>query len=134
MAKRFFITLARDTNGAVLAEFAVAILTLLIAVFGVIDVGLLLWTDITLNRATHAAARCRAMDTLNCGSDGDAQAYAVTQSWGGMFTTANYVVGACASGGLPGVQVVGTYAYSFITPGVGPSANLSHSACYPRQY
>ncbi|WP_424362189.1 TadE/TadG family type IV pilus assembly protein [Methylocystis parvus] len=135
MAEKILFKFISDTRGAVLAEFAVAVLTLIIATFGVIDMGLFLWTDVTLNRATHAAARCRTLDQTNCGSDGAAQTYAVTQSWGaGMLTAANFTVGTCTSGGLPGVQVVGSYSYSFITPGVGPTANLSHTACYPRQY
>ncbi|WP_442753914.1 TadE/TadG family type IV pilus assembly protein [Methylocystis sp. JAN1] len=135
MAKTLASKVLSDTSGAVLAEFAAAVLTLIIATFGVIDMGLFLWTDVTLNRATHAAARCRTLDQTNCGSDSDAQAYAVAQSWGAAsLTAANYTVGSCTSGTLPGVQVQGTYTYSFITPGVGPTALLSHTACYPRQY
>ncbi len=135
---------APHTDGAVAIEYGLIVPVLLLFTFGIMDMGRLLWTNITLSRATAAAARCGAVDQITCPNAGAIQTYAVTQAWGlNDVTTSTFAVTTPNCGGAQlGVQVVATYTFQFVIPwffGTAPygSANtmpLSATACYPRQY
>ena len=47
-------------------EFGLILPVLLLFTFGIMDFGLLLWTNTTLTRATQAAARCGALSSTAC--------------------------------------------------------------------
>lgn len=131
---------APHTEGSVAIEYGLILPAMLLFTLGIMDAGRLLWSYITLTRATEAAARCGAVDQTNCPTLGGTQTYATAQAWGlndiataGTFTATTQ---SC------GVQVVGTYAFQFVIPwfyGTAPfgAANqlaLSATACYPKQY
>ena len=56
------------SSGSVAVEYGLLLPALLLLVLGVMDVGRLLWTQATLDRAVEAAARCAAVNTISCAS------------------------------------------------------------------
>ena len=55
---------AFHTDGSVAIEYGLILPVLLLFTFGLIDAGRLLWTNITLTRATEVAARCGAVGAI----------------------------------------------------------------------
>jgi Flp pilus assembly protein TadG len=142
---------ASHTSGTVAIEYALILPVMLLFTLGIMDIGRLLWTYITLTRATEAAARCGAVNTtVACPATNGAcctpiASYAATAAWGindataGMFTVTTPQCG----GAQPGVQVAATYTFTFITPWFpsfsasapfgAPTMTLNATACYPKQ-
>jgi Flp pilus assembly protein TadG len=131
---------ASHTDGSVAIEYGLILPAMLLFTLGIMDTGRLLWTNITLTRATEAAARCGAVNTTTCPA-ASIPAYAVAQAWGlSNVTTSAFTVTYPACG----VQVQATYTFQFITPWFpqfGSTApfgantmTLNATACYPKQY
>ncbi len=121
--KQFFFS-----SGAVLIEYALLLPALLLFVLGIMDVGRLIWTQTTLNRAVEAAARCGAIDTKNCSTLTQIQNYAVTQAFGLTITASAFTASAAGCG----AQVVASFPFVFVTPFIAPGAiTLAATACYP---
>lgn len=126
------------TNGTVAIEYGFILPVLLLFTLGIMDAGRLLWTYMTLYRATEAAARCGAVNSTLCGTSGQIAAYAVTQAWGLTIASSAFTVTTPTCG----VQVRGTYTFQFVIPWFSPiqplgSANtihLSATACDTKQY
>jgi hypothetical protein len=126
-------------RGTVAIEYGLILPAMLLFTFGIMDTGRLLWTYITLTRATEAAARCGAVNnTTTCPS---IPAYAVDQAWGiNDVTAANFTQSTPACG----VQVAATYTFTFITPWFSsfgssapfgaPTMTLNATSCYPKQF
>lgn len=119
-------------RGAAGVEYGLILPALLLFIFGIIDIGRLMWTYTTLSRATEAAARCGAVDMNNCATVAQIQTRAVNEAWGLTVTTSAFTptVAGC------GVQVVGTYSFAFAIPalvGASPlgAITLQATACYP---
>lgn len=121
-------------NGAIAIEYALLVPAFLLLVLGSMDVGRLIFTQVTLERAAQAAARCGAVNSAcKAGtppviSTSAVQAFAVDQAWGVPTTTTNFAVTTPACG----VQVAASYPYHFITPWlVSPDRTVTAQACYP---
>ncbi len=134
---------ASHTDGTVAIEYGLILPAMLLFTLGIMDTGRLLWTYVTLTRATEAAARCGAVNnTTTCPS---IPAYAVAQAWGlNDVTAAAFTVTTPTCGGAqPGVQVAATYTFQFIVPWFpqfggaapfgAPTMTLNATACYPKQ-
>ena len=124
---------SQNSSGTAAIEFGLILPVLLLFTFGIIDFGLLLWTNTTLTRATQAAARCGALSSTACP---DVKAYAVRQAWGIHITSGAFTAGPATCG----YKVSATYIYNFLTPwlpqfGGSPlgTVTLAPSACYPTQ-
>ncbi|AXK82923.1 pilus assembly protein [Pseudolabrys taiwanensis] len=122
----------RAQRGAAAIEYGLILPMLLLFIIGIIDVSRLLWNYTTLNRAVEAAARCGAINTIDCGTTAQIQARAVAEAWGMNVATSAFTVTTSACG----VQVVGTYDFVFAIPalvGATPLGTLTLSAtsCYP---
>ena len=127
-----------DSSGSVAIEYAVVGPVMLLFTLGIMDISRLLWIDITLTEATEAAARCGAVNTTACPSANIA-GYAAGLAWGvPNITSANFTPTTPSCG----VQVVGTYTYTFIVPWFpqfsssapfgSASMTLTATACYPK--
>jgi Flp pilus assembly protein TadG len=119
-------------GGAVAVEYALILPMLLLFVIGIIDVGRLLWTFTTLNRAAEAAARCGAVNSIDCGTAAAIQNHAVDEAWGMNIAAAAFAVTTPACG----VQVTGTYDFVFAIPALATTTplgtvTLKATACYP---
>ena len=136
-APRFSFIFGR--RGAAAIEYAIVLPVLLLFVLGVMDTGRLLWTYVTIYRATEAAARCAAIaaavpTAVNCTTAGQTQTYAVTAAWGLTIPTSAFTV----SNPACGMQVHATYVFQFVIPwfpalGEAPpgTATLTATVCYP---
>ncbi|MGB7977207.1 MAG: TadE family protein [Roseiarcus sp.] len=123
-------------------EYGLILPVLLLFTLGIMDTGRLLWTNITLTRATEVAARCGAVNITTCPAANIA-AYAATEAQNfGIYdaAAANFVATTPACG----VQVQATYTFQFVVPWFpqfsasapfgGTTMTLNATACYPKQY
>jgi hypothetical protein len=106
---------------------------MLLLILGIMDAGRLLWTYTTLYRATEAAARCAAINTIDCGTATQIKNRAVVEAWGLNVDAAAFTVSTQACG----VQVHANYDFTFVIPGLGDVAplgtvTLNATACYPQ--
>jgi Flp pilus assembly protein TadG len=125
------------TRGSEAIEFAIVLPALLMFVLGLMDMGRLLWTNVTLSHAVEAAARCASVkNTSVCGSTPTQIAsYAASQAWGLGLTSAAFT----ATTPVCGNNVSGTLNFAFIIPwyyvaspfGAGNAMTLTAVACYP---
>ncbi len=115
-------------KGSVAIEYALILPVLLVLVIGLIEASRLIWTQTTLDRAVEAAARCAAVDTVQCGNPVSVQDYAVTQAYGiavvsSAFTVANQTCG---------VNVSVAYPFTLLIPWTARGElTLRARACYP---
>jgi uncharacterized membrane protein len=117
----------RDTAGASIVEFALIVPGFLMLVIGAIDVGRVLWSQVTLQRAVEVAARCGAVDAVRCGTPGQVQTFASERSLFAPPAAFDVVPAAC------GVSVTASFEYSLSTALLGvPNLTLTASACYPQ--
>lgn len=124
-----YARLAFSQLGSVAIEYALVLPALLLFTFGVIDIGRLLWTQTTLDRAVEAAARCGAINSLTCGTAAQIQAYAVGQAYGLAVTTAAFAVTSPACG----VRVTATSSFTFVIPWIATqNIPLAATSCYPQ--
>lgn len=125
---------SRSQRGSVAVEYAFILPALLLFVFGIMDTGRLLWTHATLNRAAQAAARCAAIDPVNCGTAAQIKSYAVAQAFGLNIDATAFTPTTVACGS----KVAATFTFQFVIPWMGVSpygqsntATLNATACYP---
>lgn len=126
-------------RGAVAIKFALVFPVLALFLLGIMDLGRLLWTYTTLQRASEAAARCYAIQAVGCTTFGGTQTYAVAQAWGLSVNPSAFTVSSTVNSPACGTQVVASYVFTFVIPwfyGVSPlgtsnSITLTASACDP---
>jgi len=119
---------AREERGAAAIEYAFVLPALLAFALGVMDLGRLVWTQVTLDRAVQAAARCASVNATTCANDTAIKTYAAASAWGmtvpaSIFTTAQQ---GC------GVNVQAQLTFSYTVPWPVAPATVKSSACYPK--
>jgi len=127
--------LARSREGSTAVEFAICALALLLFVFGMIEMGRMLWTWQTLQAVAVETARCVAVGSSLCTNG---QTYAVSLAGGrgiGGLTASNVTVNNSAScaGQSNFTQVSITFTYHTVMPAYipTPSGGLKASGCFP---
>jgi Flp pilus assembly protein TadG len=120
--------LVLDRRGTALIEYAIILPTLLLFFLGIFDTGRLLFNYATLYRAVEAAARCGAVNTVDCNTAAKIQTEAIDQAWGMTVTASNFTVTTPACG----TQVAASYSFSFTIPGFS-AITLAPIACHPNQ-
>ena len=119
----------RDQSGASALEFGLTAPVFFLFIIGVIEVGLLFWTQIGLQHGAEMAARCASVNTSLCPNNDPSAitGYATRQALGLTLpaSTFTYSTPAC------GNQVNGSYSFQF--PGIIPIAplTLTAQACFP---
>jgi len=115
----------RDEGGASAVEFALLLPVFVAFIFGMINCGLLLWTQLGIEHGVVAAARCA---TINPSACPDVPAYATQQAYALNLpkTTFTLTTPAC------GNQVAASYGFQFVTFFM-PQMNMTLTArsCYP---
>jgi Flp pilus assembly protein TadG len=122
------VHIIRSRRGSIAIEYALLLPALMLFVIGIMEVGRLLWTQTTLDRAAEAAARCGAVDNVTCADAAATADYAVTQAFGLNIAADAFTVSSAACG----VSIEASFAYQFLVPWVTPQDLVLHaSACYP---
>jgi Flp pilus assembly protein TadG len=123
------VHLAFSRLGSAAIEYALVLPALLLFTFGAIDIGRLLWTQTTLDRAVEAAARCGAINALTCGTAAQIRTYAVNQAYGLAVTSGAFAV----TNPVCGVRVTATSSFTFIIPWIATQTiPLAATSCYPQ--
>jgi hypothetical protein len=117
-----------DERGASAVEFALTAPVFLMFAFGLIQCGLLLWTQLGLQHGVEMAARCASINTKLCGSAGDVQKFAVQQAYGLNPPPATFTLSTPACG----KQVSASYTVALVTTYFGmPTLTLHARSCFP---
>jgi Flp pilus assembly protein TadG len=120
------LTFAQSQAGSPAIEFALVAPALFLLVLGTIEVGRTLWTLSALHFSVEEAARCGSVDSLNCGTTSQVQAFAAGRSGAG-FDQSVFTVTLTGCG----IQVSGNYTMQINIPMVSPSITLRAQSCYP---
>lgn len=78
--KRRFIP--HDARGVAGLELGLLLPIFLLMIYGIIQIGNMLWTQAALYHGSQMAARCAALQLSNCASTELTQQYAAAQSYG----------------------------------------------------
>jgi len=118
-------SMMRDERGASVVEFALILPVFVGFVFGMINCGLLLWTQLGLEHGVVAAARCA---TINASACPDVQAYAAAEAYGLPVPKTAFTKTTPECGN----QVAASYGFQFVTVILPPQTmTLTARACYP---
>ena len=124
-----FANIWRDQRGASALEFGLTAPVFFLLLFGVIEVGLLFWTQIGLQHGAEMAARCASVNSTLCPNSNPIAitSYATEQTFGLNLpsSTFSYSTPAC------GNQVSASYTFQF--PGIFnvDPLTLTAQACFP---
>lgn len=122
--------ISSNCQGGAAIEMAFILPVMVMMLFGIIELGRLMWAESVLHYAVAEAARCRSIDTANCGTDALAQSYAATNAYFMSLAAADFAVGTCTGG----KQVSITYAFSSTLFTLLPGAftvSVHPVSCYP---
>lgn len=100
--------------------------------FGIIQFGLILWTQSGLYYAAEAAARCASVDTTDCASSTTITSYALNHYHGQPLGGTNPFSYNYNSASSCGHTVSASYSYSLMIPFGGTyTVPLTATACFP---
>ena len=116
-----------DNRGASALEFALTAPVFFLFIFGIIEFGLLFWTQLGLQHGTEMAARCATVNSTLCPNSNAITTYAAQQAFGLTFPTQTFTHSASACGNL----VSASYTFQFMQfLNVSPIV-LTAQACFP---
>ncbi len=140
-----------DTRGSALVEFTVTLPLFLLLTFGILQAGLLLYTQVGLQHGVEVAARCASVNysanqilpgsqscfgvATSAVTNTTIQNYAAQNSWGvnPSLSTSNFTVTPPSNGGMcganPGYQVSASYTYHIMKYLFNPT--LGATSCFP---
>jgi Flp pilus assembly protein TadG len=127
--------ITRDERGVAAVEFAITSPVYLLALFGLAQAGLWLWSDFSLQRAADAASRWAAIrcgpKLTACPTAGQLQSYAVTNIVGLSVPSSAFSL-STSNASCGGALVSAAYDVPTFTSGLGlPNITVHASACYP---
>lgn len=118
-----------DVRGTAAIEFSMVAPLFFMLMCGVVEGGLLAWTQVGLQHGAQAAARCASVNLTRCAGETDTQAYAVQQAFGLNVPPSTFAV----SDATCGKQVSANYTFHFLSGYFGmPSLALTAGYCYPK--
>jgi Flp pilus assembly protein TadG len=122
--------ISRDEGGVSAVEFALTAPIFFALLFGIIEGGLVLWTQLGLQHGAEMAARCATVNAATtCGTVSAIQAFAAQQALGLDPPSSTFAVTTPACGN----QVTASHSYQFLTGYFGaPSVTLSAQSCFPK--
>jgi Flp pilus assembly protein TadG len=123
------VGISQDERGASALEFALLAPVFFLFIFGIIEFGIVFWTQVGLQHGAEMAARCASINTNLCPTNNPSTitGYAIQQAYGLTLpaSTFTYSTPAC------GNQVSATYSFVFVgLPNLGP-LTLTAQACFP---
>ncbi|WP_271613660.1 TadE/TadG family type IV pilus assembly protein [Bradyrhizobium sp. CCBAU 51627] len=116
-----------DNRATSALEFALTAPVFFLFLFGIIEFGLLFWTQLGLQHGTEMAARCATVNPTLCPSGNAVTSYAAQQAFGLTLPaqTFTYSTPAC------GNQVSASYAFQFPQVLNLSPMTLTAQACFP---
>lgn len=119
--------ISRCRRGATAIEFALILPCFLLLIFGTVEAGRLMWTQMSLQYAVDKAARCAALQG-NSSPCADVAAYAASVAPGMSFSSSDFT----ASSQSCGYQVKAAYPWTSLLPGlISWNITLSAQSCRP---
>ena len=118
--------LVRSRSGHAAVEFAFIAPAMLMFIFGIMEVGRVMWLQNALDYSVVEAARCISNSPTTCSSASQTQSFAASQS-GVAFDTSVFTVTTASCGN----KVTATYPVVLDIPYVTWSTTLNAQACYP---
>jgi Flp pilus assembly protein TadG len=118
--------LAKCRSGHSAVEFAFIAPAMLMFIFGIMEVGRVMWLQNALNYSVVEAARCVSNSPSTCSSASQTQSFAADRSGAGVATSVFTVTTASC-----GNKVTATYPVVLDIPYVTWSTTLTSQACYP---
>jgi Flp pilus assembly protein TadG len=119
-------TFGAETSGTTAVEFAIIAPVFVAFVFGILQGGLMLWTQSGLQHASEMAARCASVNSTLCGTPANVQAYATSQTMGRTLPASAFTLTKLTPPGC-GNQVTGSYGVQLFTYPI----TLRATACFP---
>jgi Flp pilus assembly protein TadG len=119
----------KHSGGATAIEFAFTAPVFFMLVGGVIETGLLLYTQVALQHGAEAAARCGSINSSTCGTTSQIQSFAVAQSYGLSVPASTFTVTTPSCGTRVVASTVFPVAFNYFG---APSLTLTASSCFPR--
>ena len=116
-----------DTDGATALEFGLTAPAFVMAIFGVVQGGLILWTQLGLQQAVELGARCASVNSTLCSSTSDIQNYAAQKTYGINPAPSSFTVTTESCG----IQVSADYALPVLSS-YFDVAKLHAISCFPR--
>lgn len=118
-------SMMREKGGASVVEFALILPVFVAFVFGVVNCGMMLWTQLGMEHGVVAAARCTTINPSVCP---DVPAYATQQAYGLNLPKTTFTLSTPACGN----RVAASYGFQFVTLIFPPhSVTLTAQSCYP---
>lgn len=126
-ARRHFGRLAAARGGVSAIEFALLLPAFILLFFGVVEFARVIWTQVSLQHAVEAAARCVSVGQC---TSGNAPTYAAQQTYGLTIAVGDF----SATSSSCGAKVSATVPFSFALPSLFPwQITLKALSCYPLQ-
>ena len=131
--RRRFATLLRHRSGSLALESAFVLPILLSLVFGLIEVGHLLWTVAALNMAVQDAARCVSVSNVSakntqCATQTSMQTFAASRTWGMTIPASEFALSQPGCG----YEVTVTHPFVPVISYIPLSFNIQAQACFPQ--
>jgi Flp pilus assembly protein TadG len=119
--------LIRDESGTTALEFALTAPAFFLFIFSIIQIGLMMWTQIGMQHGAEMAARCASINSTVCPSPNAIASYATQQSFGLSLPSSTFTYSTPACGN----QVNASYTFQFpVMFGLSP-VSLTAQACFP---
>src|SRR5260221_10924021 len=121
-----FHTLTNSRSGTVAIELAFTAPALVMFVFGIMELGRVLWLQNALDYSVVAAARCISNNQSQCSGPSQTQSFAASQAGAG-FAASVFTVTTASCGN----KISASYPVVFDIPYMNISTTLTSQACYP---
>jgi Flp pilus assembly protein TadG len=119
-----------DTAGSAMVEYAFTLSAFILLTFGIVQVGLLMWTQAGLQHGVELAARCASVNTTLCGTATQIQNFAAANSLAVSVPASDFTVTQGTTCGVNnGNRVTASYTFSFRP--VAPNVTVTAQSCYP---
>ncbi|WP_349630526.1 TadE/TadG family type IV pilus assembly protein [Bradyrhizobium iriomotense] len=117
----------RDNRGASALEFALTAPVFFLFIFGIIEFGLLFWTQLGIQHGSEMAARCATVNSTLCPSSSAITSYAAQQAYGLTLPAETFTFSTSACGN----EVSASYAFNFPEILNLSPVTLTARACFP---
>jgi Flp pilus assembly pilin Flp len=122
------IGMVSDERGTTAVEFALAAPLFALVFGGVLATGLAMWTQVSLQRAVEAAARCAVVNRLLCGDENAVRQYAASRVISQNIPPSSFQVTPLACG----IEVRASYAFTGFAHADTPAwLAIGAQYCYP---